>query len=104
MDEVTNNVRDSGVKKLLYADNKGLVRDSREYVEIKYAQVVIKKVKKFLKSKGFFLDWLETILMKLLSLHAQFVEEKWETTPFYVSSIMNGCIKNALENKSALLR
>ena len=44
MDEVTNNVRDSGVKKLLYVDSKVLVRDSREYIEIKYAQVVIKKV------------------------------------------------------------
>ena len=46
----------------------------------------------------------KTASMKLPSFHAQFEQEEWEVTSFYVSNVTVGCIKDALEYESASAR
>ena len=99
--EVTKDVRKSGVKELLYADDLVQLGDIWEEAEKRCAQwkkaVTEKGLKLNLKKKKVF-----ALVRELSSLkQAQFVEVELEVTPFYASNVTVGCIKNAPEYKSA---
>ena len=98
IDEITKDVKESGVKELLHADDLVLLRDSREETEMRYAQwkkaTTEKGMKVNVKKTMAFCTDERTVAMETSKFSCSVSRMScWKKLPFYTSNVTVGCIK-----------